>query len=229
MPIYTEDSDNNSYYSRQNSVVNNTTMDGACVFGVLKRGKPTLIYRNYEYWKIKSNSKGETLWRCNKFQTFRCKAYAKTKNDNVVKETSPEHTHARNAANALVRKAIGQMKNCITENLATPSASQGASIVNLDGHVQMALPKRVSLSRVLRRHRQVKAAASNNGVPLPPIPTDKNFDIPARFHNFLMYDSGVGDDRLLIFGDRHLLEGLERAEIWLADGTFKAVPTIFSS
>lgn len=46
---------------------------------------------------------------------------------------------------------------------------------------------------------------------------------------FVLHDSGVSDggQRLIVLGDAHLLNALERAQVWLADGTFKVVPTLF--
>ena len=197
-------------------------------FGVTKRGQRSVIYRNYEFWKYRDNNKGETLWRCSKHQIFKCKATLKTnKDDAILGNTAPDHTHSGNVANALARQAIGKMKDHMSENIATPSASQGSVVVNLGEHVQMALPKRASLSRVLRRHRQITSMRDNNGKALPGLPTDKNFEIPERFKNFLLHDSGPGDDRMLVFGDRQLLGALEKAELWLADGTFKVVPSLF--
>lgn len=194
-------------------------------FGVSKRGKRTLIYHNYEFWFDSLNSKGQTIWRCSKRQACKCYARVKTEGNVVIGKPGPDHTHTGNIANALSRKAVGKMKEHMAENIATPSASQGSVVANLDDHVLMALPKRASLSRVLRRHRQIKSMAAN-GAALPPIPTDVNFDLPPRFQNFLLHDSRPGGDRLLIFGDRELLRGLSRSELWLADGTFKVVPTL---
>jgi hypothetical protein len=195
--------------------------------GLSKRGKQTLIFHNFEFWKYKCNKKGETLWRCTKRETFKCKATLKTNNAVVIGTLVPEHTHSGNVANALARQAVGKMKTHMNENVATPSASQGAVIVNLAGHVQMAIPKRASLSRVLRRHRQMQQTAGRNGAALPPVPNDNNFDIPERFMPFLLHDSGPGPNRILLFGDRELLGALARAQVWLADGTFKVVPTLF--
>src|ERR1051325_6120472 len=132
-----------------------------------------------------------------------------------------------NVSSALVRQAVGQMKNQITKTLATSSASQSAVIVHLPSYVQMALPKRSSLSRVLRRHRFIKSMTANVAGALPPLPTDCNFLIPERFRDFLLHDSGQGAERLLVFGDRELITALGRVELWIADGTFKVVPTLF--
>ena len=187
-----------------------------------------MIHNNYEFWKLKDNSQGQTLWRCNKYRVFKCPARLKTFDSNVIGNRNPDHNHSGNVATAMARKAIGQMKQHMTETIATPSSSQGSVVVNLPGHVQMALPKRASLSRVLRRHRQVRAMAGNNGTVLPPIPTDTNFTIPDRFQEFVLYDSGPhATDRILILGDRELLNLLGRSDLWIADGTFKVVPSIF--
>lgn len=67
----------------------------------------------------------------------------------------------------------------------------------------------------------------NGDLTLPPVPTDLDFPIPARFQDFLLHDSGAGPDRILVFGDHELVRAFGRADIWLADGTFKVVPHLF--
>ena len=42
-----------------------------------------------------------------------------------------------------------------------------------------------------------------------------------------LYDSGPGDDRMIMMGCAELLDGLARADLSLADGTFKVVPNVF--
>ena len=55
-----------------------------------------------------------------------------------------------------------------------------------------------------------------------------NFALHENFHEILLHDSGSEDpEHFLIFGTTQLLDGLARAELWLADGTFKTVPSIF--
>lgn len=84
----------------------------------------------------------------------------------------------------------------------------------------MALPKRTALCRVLRRHRQKERT-------LPPVLTDLNFNFPPRFDSLPLFDSGPGDDRLLMLGDTSDLNGLARSNIWIADGMFKIVPSLY--
>ena len=45
--------------------------------------------------------------------------------------------------------------------------------------------------------------------------------------NFLFYDSGIGPHRIVIFATKENLEFLSMSSIWLADGTFKTVHTLF--
>lgn len=54
------------------------------------------------------------------------------------------------------------------------------------------------------------------------------FDGTVQGDQFLQYDSGVGDDnRILLFTTNEALLRLGTSNIYLADGTFKTVPTIF--
>lgn len=194
------------------------------VYGTSKRGKNTAIYNNYEYWKYRENLKGQVIWRCVKSQTMKCKATMRTQGDRV-KEMLYEHSHSGNVATALARKAVGEMRDKMTETIATPTSSQGEVMPSLDGHVLMALPKKASLSRILRRHRHKENTAANGGLPLEP--TDLTFTMPEVFRTFVLFDSLDADDRLIIFGDRDILNIMERSDVWIADGTFKVAPSLY--
>src|SRR6476469_4776597 len=119
------------------------------------------------------------------------------------------------------------MKNKMSELSATPSSSQAAVMSQLEDHVLMALPQRSTVSKALRRHKQKTTSSENGGRPLPAIPTDLSFEIPEEFANIIRFDSGLGDNRLILISCPELLDGLVRASLWLADGTFKVVPTLF--
>ena len=194
--------------------------------GVTSKGRPTVIYRNFEYVKEIENVGGTVAWRCRSYQgAMKCRARLVTAGNRVVSDRQPEHNHAGNVASALARKAVGDMKNRMTELTATPASSQAAVMSNLDHHVLMALPKRSTLTQALRRHRQKVTATLSR--PLPALPTDLSFQVPDEFADLILYDSGPDDNRIIIMGCPELLDGLARADLWLADGTFKVVPTLF--
>ena len=124
-------------------------------------------------------------------------------------------------------KTVGEMKTKMNEMNATSSSSQASVVATLDNDVLMALPKRKTVARTLQRARQKAATAASWGTPMPPVPSDLQFAIPIAFIDMVLYDSGPGDDRMILMGCAKLFDGLARADLWLADGTFKAMPNVF--
>jgi len=115
------------------------------------------------------------------------------------------------------------MKNKITDLTVAPSSSQAAVMSELpdDTLMVMALPKRATVSKARRRHRQKVTAAANRDTPLPAIPKDLLFDIPESFADIVVFDLGPGDNRLIL-SCPELLDALARAQMWLIDvKTFK--------
>ncbi|ODM87861.1 hypothetical protein Ocin01_18821 [Orchesella cincta] len=45
--------------------------------------------------------------------------------------------------------------------------------------------------------------------------------------NFLLYDSGASNKRILIFGTMKNLRHMENSTEWFSDGTFKVAPLLF--
>lgn len=195
-------------------------------FSRSSKNRETLVYKSFEFWKHKDYKNGSTAWRCTKSVLFHCKARVTTRGGDIVAETNTLHTHEGNRATALARKAVAEMKDNMSHINSTPSSSQGAVAVNLPDHVLMALPKRPALNRALQRHRKKIFADVNGGTRLPPLPVDHNFPIPVLFEEMVLFDSGTGCSRIIIMGCDALLDGLGRADIWLADGTFSIVPTV---
>lgn len=196
-------------------------------FGVTTKGRPTAIYKNFEYVKVRENKNGDVYWRCKMYQSYKCKALLKTSEDRIVSNNDQEHTHQGNISTSLAHLAVARMKEKMGETSATPAAVIGIVSHQLDDHVLQALPKRATLTRSLQRHRKAALADNDDGAVLPPPPSDTNFDVPQRFADMVLYDSGRDGSRVLIFGNHDLLDGLARARLWLADGTFKVVPSIF--
>ena len=197
------------------------------MYGCSKRGEKTFLYHNFEYFRERVNANGTTSWRCCQYQRLSCKARLLACGLRVVDDRQPDHVHAGNISTSLARKAVGDMKNRMEELTATPSLVHGAVLPTVTPSVLMALPKRATVLRTLRRYRLKKTVAANGGVDLPALPKDLLFNIPDRFSRFILFDSGPADNRIIILGSNVLLDGLARADVWLADGTFKVVPGLF--
>jgi len=125
----------------------------------------------------------------------------------------------------LAHLAVNERKEKMGELSATPTADIGSVSTQLQSSVLMALPKKPTLKRALEKKRRRLQTASDSTT-LPPPPTDTTFSMPQEFHYMISHDSGSDDDRLIIMGSSELLDGLARAKLWLADGTFKAIPPI---
>jgi hypothetical protein len=190
-------------------------------FGRSSKGKETLMLGNFEYWKHRQNVNGTVVWRCTKSVRFHCKARITTKGRATLSDVRPAHTHEGNILCCRARNAVGEMKDKMSDIGATPSTSQGAIVGQLADDVLMALPKRATLNRALQRHRKKLAAATNGGAGLPQLPVDHDFNIPEPWTNLVLFDSGPGVDRMIIIGCDVLLDGLARADLWIADGTFR--------
>ena len=88
------------------------------------------------------------------------------------------------------------------------------------------LPKLDSMKRTIRRERHIIDAAPGQLESLDVIPQE--YQITAKGENFLLYDSGTNTQRMIIFGTQRNVEMLNAFHIYLADGTFKNAPSLFS-
>ncbi len=185
------------------------------------KGKTTVRYRGFEYYHHKDNNDSVT-WRCRQYKSKNCRAFISTSGDRVVSNRQPEHTHVPDNLSMKARSAMLVMKEEMSGVGATPTTVVGRVCRDLSNACLMRLPKKPTIQRTLQRNRNQHVAA------LGPPPTTTNFPIPEKFRAGLLHDSGRKDpERLLMFGTRELLDGLARAEVWLADGTFKVVPALF--
>lgn len=86
------------------------------------------------------------------------------------------------------------------------------------------LPSVSSLKRTVQRKRKINIPQPENLFDLE-IPHD--FTVTKTGENFLKYDSGPAENRILIFTTDQDLQKLQAAENWFADGTFKTSPKLF--
>ena len=124
----------------------------ALEYGISSKGRPTVLYRNFEY--VKDKNVCETIaWRCRYHQTMKCKARLTTSDDRVVSSRDPGHNHTGNVSIARARKAVGTI-------VVASSCDVGA----IPDDTLMALPRRATVSKALRRHRK-KVTDAANGTP----------------------------------------------------------------
>ncbi|KAI6656158.1 hypothetical protein LOD99_1491 [Oopsacas minuta] len=104
-----------------------------------------------------------------------------------------------------------------------PHVAIGEMTSLLSESAKSLLPNQHVLKMMYKRQR----VAPPNPVSFEELQLDaENIKIFSN-RNFLFYDSGIGPDRIVIFATKGNIEFLTMLKIWLADGTFKSVPTLF--
>ena len=90
------------------------------------------------------------------------------------------------------------------------------------------LPKLDSLKRTIQRQRVQQPAAPVQPTSLEQLAVPPEYQHTAKGEQFLLYDSGPETQRILILGTQRNLEMLRLSDFWLADGTFKTEPPLFT-
>lgn len=148
-----------------------------------------------------------------------------SKNPDILKFVGT-HNHEPDPIQCERREAI----NAITESAKTtqlpPSQIIAAHTASLSKACKGKLPLKYNMARVIRKVR------SRDGGSLVVPHRKEDIQLPDEFtmyqkQNFLFYDSGATQDRLMIFTTEQNLNFLEKCDVWMMDGTFKSSPTLF--
>lgn len=141
---------------------------------------------------------------------------------------SKTHTHAGNGILVAMAESMRTLKRKAEESVDERGRNVIAKLnENLPVAVAAALPKTKSMAQTIRRRRVIQN--------IPPARTSlADSVIPDNLKNigddvkFLLYDSGPGSNRILIFSAKRNLELLRCVDVLLMDGTFDIVPPLFS-
>ena len=115
-------------------------------FGVTSKGKPMEIHKQYQFVKHRKYASGNIQWRCKLLQSSKCQARLTTKNDEIASNCDPEHIHSGNKENIMARQAVVEMKDKMSDILATPRAVIASVVTQLEPDVLMALPRKQTLN-----------------------------------------------------------------------------------
>lgn len=143
-------------------------------------------------------------------------------NGQVLQEESwTRHSHTGDPILPKVREVQSLIRAQAATGMDSTRSVVSSNLVNVSENVLQRMPKRATLDDNVRAKRR----ATN---PIEPNPQGLNFEIPERYQNLILHDSGSEDpDRFLILGKQELLNTLENADLWLGDGTFSVCPSMF--
>lgn len=188
-----------------------TTME----FFLTQKGNDALLYQGYEYTKYRENGNGVISWRCRSYFGTKCRAFLRTKDENVIGEV-PQHCHDSNPQKAQANILKCRMKLNMKEVGATPKIVIGDILSEVNTDILEHLPKLSSLSRNLLKHKEPAHVPSN----------DTDCIIPKMFAEMILYDSGADDpERILAIGNEELFSESNKDVIY-GDGTFDKSPSL---
>ena len=133
-----------------------------------------------------------TAWNCSKYQSYKCRVSALTQDDQLIR-VNCEHNHSASMGKPATRKVRKEIK-ALSEKLTPAAAVASATLPVTDVlSTQYALPSKPNLIQTSQGLRKVIQTVSIHE------PSDRHFDIPDKFQEFLRYDSGKDDhERILV-------------------------------
>ena len=150
-----------------------------------------------------------------------CKAMIHTQGTEIVKRTN-EHLHAPDeqavsCCEVKARDSQDSLHHIVGECLQTVTEGTAAKLPKLD-----------SLKRTIQRQRVRQQAAPVQPTSLEQLTLPEECKQSSKGEQFLLYEAGPETQRILIFGTQRNLEMLQLSSVWLADGTFKTAPLLFT-
>ena len=89
--------------------------------------------------------------RCKLYKSSKCQARLTTKIDEIVSNCDPEHNYSGNKGNIAARQAVVEVKDKMSDILATPSAVMASVVIQLEPDVLMALTRKQTLKRTFQK------------------------------------------------------------------------------
>lgn len=189
------------------------------------RGKDHILHDGYRFVMDKKMG-DKTTWNCIKRRHNNCVARLHTSLDGILHYKN-DHNHVPDAATIRAKQILAELKQSAANTSDTPLSIVATKTAGISSPIAARLPSVGSMKRMIQRKRQTTC------YPLPVPHTLDALNIPHEYtrtfgnDNFLIFDSGAGPQRILIFGTDRNLELMARSNNWFADGTFKAAPALF--
>ena len=185
--------------------------------------KPLLVFDGYIYREHSTLKNGTKRYRCTKEK--QCKAFA-TLNGIDLKITV-EHNHLPEPEKIAAKKILNNIKERATCTMEKPRQIVVQSCKDhLTDEVAVSLPKPDAVRQTISYNRKKTLGITKTNpfnrqdILLPEITTDKG-------ELFLFFDSGMEEDRIIVFATTRNLDQMRDYHDWQLDGTFKVCPQLF--
>ena len=214
--IDTPQGDTNPTVNNSSTIETNTNSEFKLIKSSRRRDK--LSYDGYIY-NFQRTTNVAKHWRC---QFKNCKGRIHTVGTSILKMIG-QHCHAEEIGKEEVLEFRNRVKIRALESHDNPHRIIAEASGELTEMAKTLLPCEKSLKKLCQRVRPMPA----NPTSLFDLHIDSNLKSLGG-NNFLLFDTGPGIDRMIIFGTEENKKILSFASIWMADGTFKVVPSLFA-
>lgn len=190
------------------------------------KGNRKLLLDGHLFYVDRKGEQDKIYWKCDQSRNAKCKARVITVGADIQGQSGVHH-HTADAARVEATKVMNNVFRTARETQESTHYVVSNAIAGLSEAAASTLPKVDSIKRKIRLVRQIEEAAPalprhRSDIVLPP-----KYTTTTRGENFLAFDSGSVEDRMLIFSTRRNMGLLAQSEHWFADGTFKTVPHLF--
>ena len=179
---------------------------------------------------VKNRNRGNLYyWCCEKRKSLNCKGWANTElieGQHFLRSTI-DHSHAAEASRIDVVKSINAIKRKAQETNDQPVQIIQDMVAHTSQEIYPYLPSNNALRQSIKRIRRTCTNYPTEPQSLASLVIPENMQKTLDGSNFLIKDSTIGDNRILIFTTIANINHLNQSSIWIMDGTFKTVPTIF--
>lgn len=180
------------------------------------------------YIMVKDKNRNDLYyWCCEKRNVLECNGRAVTKlveGQHILQKIS-DHNHAAEASRVEVINTINSLKERAKETNELPAQIIQIVVSSSTSEMYSYLPSRDALHQSINRARNSELPTEPDSLEDLVVPEDLTKTLDGT--NFLIKDSVVDQDRILLFTTIANVRHLEQSSFWIMDGTFKAVPTIF--
>lgn len=200
---------------------------------ISKQHKEKFIHEGYLYiFDKRSVDLSKNFWRCEMKNECKARIHTSANTNQVIKEVN-QHSHGSDAAKINVAKIMTRIKRRATETTEIPSMLLNIALQDTSTSVLAKMPKKDSIRKTIQRIRNETQSAppqpTNRAAIIIPIEYQMIEGEPQQSENFLLWDSGEGDNnRILIFGRESIGQWSNQITRMYVDGTFSLAPVLFS-
>lgn len=179
-----------------------------------QKGFDMLVDGGCLFRKEKEYSKnGKIIWKCMEYKNIKCCVRKHTQNNRIVKSVG-EHNHVPNISKVEAKVVLEKIKQKAIASQESSSLIISQCSAEVTESVLGQLPNVELIKRTIRRSRQENCTDCfpNNSLSLEELFIPDEYKIILNDQHikeqFLLFDSGAGNDRILIFSTTQNLQFL---------------------